>query len=52
MTNDPLEVPLEDEALVEEIGLLTDVMLAATEHPGPLGRDEIDVALGLSESDD
>jgi hypothetical protein len=52
MTNDPLEVPLEDAALVEEIDLLTELMLAATEHRGPLDPGEIDSALGLSEQGD
>ena len=47
MTNDPLEVPLEDEALVEEIGLLPDLILAATDHQGPLDPAEVDIALGL-----
>ena len=47
MTNDPLEVPLEDEVLVEEIHLLTELMSAATDHDGPLRADEIDAALHL-----
>lgn len=47
MTKDPLEVPLEDETLVEEIGLLTELMLAATDHHGPLDPAEVDIALGL-----
>lgn len=49
MTNDPLEVRLEDEPLVEEIGLLTELILAASDHDGALVDEEIDIALGLSD---
>jgi len=44
---DPLQVPLEDEPLVEEITLLTDLIVAATEADGPLDQGAIDQALGL-----
>jgi hypothetical protein len=48
MTNDPLEVPLEDDRLVEEIGLLTDLIVVASDHDGPLDTEEVDALLGLS----
>jgi len=47
LTNDALEVPLEDDALVEEIGLLIELILAASDHDEPLDREAIDIALGL-----
>ncbi|NUR07512.1 MAG: hypothetical protein HOQ22_00590 [Nocardioidaceae bacterium] len=47
MNVDPLQVPLEDEPLIQEIRLLTDLIVAATETAGPLDDAEIDRALGL-----
>ena len=38
--------PLTDEVLAEEIQLLGDVMMAATEHEGPLRDQDLDDALG------
>jgi hypothetical protein len=47
VTDDPLEVPLEDAVLIEEIGLLTELIVAATDHDEPLDTDQVDMALGL-----
>ncbi|NUR09054.1 MAG: hypothetical protein HOQ22_18365 [Nocardioidaceae bacterium] len=44
---DPLEVPLQDDALVEEIQLLTSLIVAAG-TTDVLHQDDIDLALGLA----
>lgn len=43
----PLDVDLDDSDLISEIALLTDLMVAASESPGPLDLSAIDAALGL-----
>ena len=37
-----------DEAVIAEIALTADVMIAASEHEGPLTQREVDTLLGLS----
>jgi len=46
---DPLSVPLEDAELLEEIRLLTELILAATHLNGALDQATIDRVLGLCE---
>lgn len=47
MTADTRPQPLEDSALLSEIELLTDIIIAATHCAGPLPQADIDAALGL-----
>jgi hypothetical protein len=47
--NDPLSVRLEDDELLEEIRLLTELILTATHLNGALDQATIDRVLGLSE---
>jgi hypothetical protein len=44
---DALNVPLEDQDLVEEIQLLTDLLVVAADTDGPLDQTQVDTALGL-----
>lgn len=44
---DPLQVQLVDQPLIEEIQLLTDLIVAATAVSGPLDQRAIDAALRL-----
>ena len=46
-SDDPLDVSLEDTQLLAEVGLLTDLIIAAQGAEGPLAVDEIDRLLGL-----
>jgi len=45
--DDQLNVPLEDAELLEEVGLTTDLIIAATESEEPLSQDQVDRVLGL-----
>lgn len=45
---DPLDVDLQDDDLVAEILLLTDLMVTASQSEGPLPRPVIDRVLGVS----
>jgi hypothetical protein len=45
--DDPLDVSLEDTALLAEVGLLTDLIIAAQEADRHLSPDEVDRLLGL-----
>ena len=45
---DHLDVPLEDAALLEEVELISALMIAASESEEKLGATEIDRLLGLS----
>ncbi len=36
-----------DEAVIAEIVLTADLMIAASEHEGPLSQSEVDTLLGL-----
>ena len=45
---DHLDVPLEDAALLEEVELISTLMIAASEHDEHLDQSEIDDLLGLS----
>lgn len=42
-----LDVELHDTDLIAEIGLLADLMVMASESPGPLDLEQVDAALGL-----
>ena len=46
--DDQLNVPLEDAELLEEVGLTTDLIIAATESEEPLSQDEVDRVLGIA----
>jgi hypothetical protein len=45
--DDPLDVSLEDTELLAEVGLLTDLIVAAQEADEPLSVEEVDRLLGL-----
>ena len=45
---DGLDVPLEDAALLEEVELISALMIAASENDEHLDQSEIDKLLGLS----
>ena len=45
---DGLDVPLEDVALLEEVELISALMIAASENDEHLDQNEIDELLGLS----
>jgi hypothetical protein len=45
---DPLDVPLEDEELLDEVELTTTLIIAATQASGPLSRDEVDRLLRVA----
>jgi len=45
--DDPLDVSLEDTALLDEVGLLAELIVAAQDSEGPLDDDDIDRVLGL-----
>lgn len=42
MAHDQLNVPLEDAELLDEVRLLTDLIIAASDATGPLERQAID----------
>jgi hypothetical protein len=44
---DHLDVPLEDAVLMEEVELISTLMIAASETEGQLEQDEIDRLLGV-----
>jgi hypothetical protein len=45
---DHLDVPLEDAVLLEEVELISTLMIAASEHEEHLDQTQIDDLLGLS----
>jgi len=45
--NDRLDVSVHDEAVLAEIELTSDLMIAASEHDGPLTQEQVDAILGL-----
>jgi len=45
---DHLDVPLEDAALLEEVELISTLMIAASENDDHLDQEQIDRLLGLS----
>jgi len=45
---DHLDVPLEDAVLLEEVELISTLMIAASENDGHLDQKQIDGLLGLS----
>lgn len=46
--DDQLDVPLEDSTLLEEVELISTLIIAASENDGHLDQDQIDRLLGLS----
>ncbi len=44
---DHLDVPLEDAVLMEEVELISTLMIAASENEGQLEQDQIDRLLGV-----
>ena len=46
---DQLDVPLEDAVLLEEVELISTLMVAASEVEGPMEQSEIDRLLGLTD---
>ena len=47
--DDQLDVPLEDSALLEEVELISTLIIAASENEGHLDQTQIDELLGLSQ---
>ena len=45
---DHLDVPLEDAVLLEEVELISTLMIAASENDAHLDQEQIDALLGLS----
>ena len=48
---DHLDVPLEDAVLMEEVELISTLMIAASETEGQLDQTQIDVLLGVPDQD-
>lgn len=44
---EPLDARLRDDTAMDEIELVSRVMIAATEHAGPLTQREVDEILGV-----
>ncbi|NUR07744.1 MAG: hypothetical protein HOQ22_02100 [Nocardioidaceae bacterium] len=49
--NDPFDVPLHDQELLDEVFILTDLIIACSDAAGPLTASQIDAALGLAAAD-
>ena len=49
---DQLDVPLEDSELLEEVEMVSSLMLAASENDEPLDQAAIDRLLGVEPSED
>ena len=49
--DDQLDVPLEDAALLEEVELISTLMIAASENDGQLDSSQIDRLLGVQAND-
>ncbi len=49
---DPLDVSLEDTDLLEEVELVSQLIVAAGDAAGPLPADQIDALLGVVPPDD
>ncbi len=43
----PVDRRVHDDDVIAEIQLTGDLMIAASEHDGPLSQDEVDTLLGL-----
>ena len=52
VTDDQLNVPLEDAELLAEVELTTNLIIAASESDASLPQDEVDRLLGLDAADD
>jgi hypothetical protein len=50
VVDDQLDVPLEDATLMEEVELISTLMIAASENEGHLEPTEIDRLLGVPDS--
>ena len=48
---DQLDVPLEDSELLEEVEMVSSLMLAASEHEEPMDQAAIDRLLGVPTAD-
>ncbi len=48
--DDHLDVPLEDPALMEEVELISTLMIAASEAEGDMEQSKIDELLGVPDS--
>lgn len=46
--SDEFDVAVHDAVALDEIELLTNLIIATSDHPGRLTQDEIDVILGVS----
>lgn len=49
---DQLDVPLEDSELLEEVEMVSTLILAASENDERLDQSEIDRILGVSQADE
>jgi hypothetical protein len=49
---DQLDVPLEDSELLEEVEMVSTLILAASENDDPLDQAAIDRILGVADEDD
>ena len=47
--DDQLDVPLEDSTLLEEVELISTLIIAASENDGHLDQTQIDELLGVSD---
>jgi hypothetical protein len=47
MTRDQLDVSLEDLDLLDEVELTTNLIIAASQSPGPISAREVDRLLGV-----
>ena len=48
--DDQLDVPLEDSALLEEVELISTLIIAASENEGHLDENQIDQLLGVADA--
>jgi hypothetical protein len=50
--SDQFDVSLEDPDLLGEVEMTTNLIIAASEAPGPLDQEEIDAILGVVPADE
>lgn len=46
--SEPLDVRLRDQQALDEIEMTSDLMIAASEHEGPLTEGQVDEILGIT----
>lgn len=46
--SEPLDVRLRDDQALDEIEMTSDLMIAASEHDGPLSQGQVDKILGVA----